>query len=156
MNIFDTGNTSRYVTFKLDDNLVGINILDIREIVPCIKITPVAQAPEFVLGLINLRGQILVILDIGVLLGMEKRAPGKESHFIIFKHKDVGFIVDKIGDVISSEQSAADVIPANIETEIQKYMENIIDLPEDILMILNAKKILSKTLSSHKLPKGES
>lgn len=156
MDLSNIGDKSRYVTFKLDDNLVGINILDIREIVPYIKITQVAQSPEFVMGLINLRGQILVVFDIGVLLGLGKRTFGKDSHIILFKHKDVGFIVDKIGDVISTDKEFSEDIPANIDSGIKEYMEKIINFSGDILLILDAQKILSKTLSGQQLAQGES
>lgn len=155
MDLSHASHTSRYVTFKLADNLVGINILNIREIVPYIKITQVPQAPDYVLGLINLRGQILMVFDIGVLLGLPKRKIGKESHIIIFKHQDVGFIVDRIGDVISTEKEATEEIPANIEPEIQAYMENIVDLPDQILMILNSRKILARTLSGQSSAQGD-
>lgn len=137
---------SQCITFRLAHNLIGINILDIREIVPCKRITHIAQSPQFVLGLMNLRGQILTILDIGILLGLEKRRIHPDSYVIIFKHKDVGFIVDKIGDVVGIEQKFIEAIPANIEPGIQEYMEHIINLPDEILMLLNAKKVLSNTL----------
>ncbi|MCD4677132.1 MAG: chemotaxis protein CheW [Desulfobacula sp.] len=155
MSLTKFNHKSQYVTFRLEDNLIGINILNIREIVPYIKITKVQQAPAFVLGLINLRGQILIVLDIGVLLGLEKRRIHSDSHIIIFKHKDVGFIVDQIGDVIGIDQKYIESIPANIEPEIQKYMENIIDLPEEILMILNAQKVLLYTLTNDEMSKDQ-
>ncbi len=137
---------SQCVTFRLAHNLIGIDILDIREIIPCKRITRIAQSPQFVLGLMNLRGQILTILDIGVLLGLEKRVIHLDSYVIIFKHKDVGFIVDKIGDVVGIEQKLIEAIPANIEPGIQEYMEHIISLPDEILMLLDAKKVLLNTL----------
>ncbi|NOX35495.1 MAG: purine-binding chemotaxis protein CheW [Deltaproteobacteria bacterium] len=145
MDLSKSNNKSRYITFRLADNLIGINILDIREIIPDIKITKVQQAPEFVLGLISLRGQILTIIDIGVMLGLESRIVHSGTHIIIFKHKDAGFIVDQIGDVIGVDQKYIESIPANINHDIQKYMENIINLPEEALMILNAEKVLSYT-----------
>ncbi|MCD4719858.1 MAG: chemotaxis protein CheW [Desulfobacula sp.] len=155
MNLTRFNHKSQYITFRLADNLIGINILDIREIVPYIKITKVQQAPAFVLGLINLRGQILIVLDIGIFLGLEKRDIHPDSHIIIFKHKDVGFIVDQIGDVIGADQKYIESIPANIEPDIQKYMENIINLPQEILMILNAQKILSTTQIKDEIAKDE-
>ncbi len=145
MNQVKIESKSQYVTFRLSHNLIGINILDIREIVPYIKVTEVQQSQDFVLGLMNLRGQILTVLDIGVLLGFEKRKIHSQSHIIIFKHKKVGFIVDQIKDVLDMENKNIESIPANIEPGIQTYMENIISLPKEILMILNAKKILSYT-----------
>lgn len=145
MNLTPTNQTSRYITFRLDTNLIGIDILDIREIIPCQKITLVQHAPDFVSGLINLRGQILTVLDIGIFLGLEKRKIHSETHIIIFKYKEVGFVVDQIGDVIEVDQETIESIPANIEADIQKYMKNIINLPEEILMILNTQKVLSYT-----------
>jgi purine-binding chemotaxis protein CheW len=102
---------SKYVTFRLSNNLIGFNILDIREIVPYIKVTDVQQSQDFVLGLMNLRGQILTVLDIGVLLGLEKRTIHSESHIIIFKHKKVGFVVDQIKDVIGTEHKNMESYP---------------------------------------------
>ncbi len=146
MKLSELTHQSQCVTFRLAHNLIGINILDIREIIPCKKITHVAQSQQFVSGLMNLRGQILTILDIGVLLGFEKRVIHPSSYVIVFKHKNVGFIVDKIGDVVGIEQKLIGAIPANIEQDIQEYMEYIINLPDEILMLLNAKKVLSNTL----------
>ncbi|MCF6246836.1 MAG: chemotaxis protein CheW [Desulfobacula sp.] len=137
---------SQCVTFRLDHNMIGINILDIREIIPCKKITHIARSPQFVSGLMNLRGQILTILDIGVLLGLESRIIHSDSYVIVFKHKNIGFIVDKIGDVVGIEQKLIEAIPANIDPAIQEYMEHIVNLPDEILMLLNAKKVLSNTL----------
>ncbi len=143
----------QYVTFRIAHNLIGINIKDIREIVPYIKITEIQQADEFVLGLINLRGQILTIFDVGVLLGLEKRVVHAESHIIVFKHKDVGFIVDQIGDVIGTDKKNIESIPANIEPAAKKYMESIINLPEEILMILDAEKVLLNTRPNTEISK---
>jgi len=137
---------SQCVTFRLDQSLMGVNILDIREIVSCRKITAIARAPEFVMGLMNLRGQILTVLDIGVLFGFEKRAVTKESFVIIFKQKNLGFIVDRIGDVVGVDPAHIESIPANIDPGIQTYMAHVINLPEELLMMLDAEKILSDTL----------
>lgn len=137
---------SQCVTFKLAHNLIGVNILDIREIVPCRRIARIAQAPEFVLGLMNLRGQILTVLDIGVLLGLDIRTVHEGSHVIIFKRNPVGFIVDKIGDVVGIDRDQVGAVPANIAPGIQDYMEGILTLPEDILMLLDAKRILSASI----------
>ena len=138
------------VTFKLDTNLIGINILSIREIVPCRVVTGIAQSPDYVMGLMNLRGQILTILDIGILLGFEQRKIGSNSHVIIFKHRDTGFIVDKIGDVLGIEKEQVEEIPANMQSGIKEYMDYVVNLKDDILMLLDADKILSVTASQNK------
>ena len=133
----------QYITFRLARNLIGIDILDIREIVPCIRVTKVHRAPWFVMGLMNLRGQILTLLDIGVLLGMEKPGRDSGSHIIVFKHTRVGFAVDQIGDVFSIDREKLESIPVNIDPRIQQYTDTIINRPEGVMMLLNAGKILS-------------
>jgi len=145
MNLIKIDHKFQYITFRLANNLIGVSILTVREIVPKFKITEVQKSPDFVLGLMNLRGQILTIFDVGVLFGFEKRQIHSDSHIIIFKHKDVGFIVDQIGDVVGVNDKNIESIPANIEPEIQKYMENIVNLPDEILMVMNAKKVLAYT-----------
>ncbi len=145
MNLIKIDHKSQYITFRLANNLIGVSILAIREIVPKFKITEVQKSPEFVLGLMNLRGQILTVFDVGVLLGFEKRHIHSDSHVIIFKHKEVGFIVDQIGDVVGANEKNIESIPANIEPEIQKYMESIVNLSGEILMVMNAKKVLATT-----------
>ena len=122
---------------------MGVNILDIREIVHCVRVTKVHRAPWFVMGLMNLRGQILTILDIGVLLGMEKPGRNSGSHVIVFKHTNVGFAVDQIGDVFDIEKERIEAIPVNIDPRIQKYTNHIINLSDGVMMILNAEKIIS-------------
>lgn len=134
------------VTFKLGHNLIGVNILDIREIVLYRNITPISRAPGFVAGLMNLRGQILTVLDIGELLGMERRDGQKGSHIIIFKHRPVGFIVDKIGDVIGIDPQLLREIPANIDPGINDYVLNILNMPDEMLLLIDAKKIVSESL----------
>jgi len=145
MNLIKIDHKSQYITFKLANNLIGVSILAIREIVPRFKITEVQKSPEFVLGLMNLRGQILTVFDIGVLLGFDKRPIHSDSCVIIFKHENVGFIVDQIGDVVSANEKNIESIPANIEPEIQKFMENIVKLPDEIVLVMNAKKVLAYT-----------
>nr|NJM00872.1 purine-binding chemotaxis protein CheW [Desulfobacula sp.] len=133
----------RYITFRLAQTLMGVDILDIREILPCKKVTRVHRAPGFVMGLANLRGQILTVLDIGVLLGLETPGRDSGSHIIVFKHTRVGFAVDQIGDVFSTGRERIEPVPANISPGIQKYSDTVINLPEGAMILLKAGTILA-------------
>lgn len=136
-------NNFQYITFSLARNLMGVDILDIREIIPCTRVTRVHRAPRFVMGLMNLRGQILTILDIGVLMGIEKQGKKFGSHIIVFKHANVGFAVDQIGDLFDVDKEKIESIPVNIDPQIQKYSDTIINLPDGVMMIVNAGKIIA-------------
>lgn len=133
----------QYISFRLSHTLMGIDILDIREIVPCSRITRVQLAPRFVLGLVNLRGRILTILDIRVLLGLEPPDTHADSHLIVFKYADVGFAVDGIGDVSSIDREKIESVPTNVAPGIQTYADAVINLQEGVMALLNAHKILS-------------
>jgi len=138
-------NNFQYITFRLAQNLIGVDILDIREIVPCNRVTKIHRAPGFVMGLMNLRGQILTILDIGVLMGFHKQGEIFCSHIIVFKHTNVGFAVEQIGDLFDIDNEKIESIPANIDPQIQKYTDTIINLQDGVMMILNAEKIIACT-----------
>jgi purine-binding chemotaxis protein CheW len=133
----------QYISFKLSNTLMGIDILDIREIVPISRITRVQLAPRFVLGLVNLRGQILTILDIRVLLGPEPPDQVSGGHVIVFKYANVGFAVDQIGDVSGIDRGKIESVPANVTPGVQTYADAVINLQEGVMVILNAHKILS-------------
>ena len=133
----------QYISFKLSHTLMGIDILNIREIVPCSRITRIQLAPRFVLGLVNLRGQILTILDIRVLLGLEPPDTHSGSHVIVFKYANVGFAVDQIGDVSSIDREKIESVPTNVTPGVQTYADAVITLQKGVMVILNAHKILS-------------
>jgi len=111
---------SQYSTFRLGDRLFGLDLMVIREINRILDITPVPHAREYIRGFINLRGQIVTILDLAVRLGLPPQDIGEESHNIILKTNAelasarlggqhatstdlVGFLVDAIGDVVEAD-----------------------------------------------------
>jgi len=61
----------------------------------------------------------------------------------VFKHTNVGFAVDQIGDVFDIEKERIEAIPVNFAPRIQQYTDTIINLPDGVMMILNAEKIIS-------------
>jgi purine-binding chemotaxis protein CheW len=133
---------SQYITFNIKDHLVGIDIKDVREINRVLDITPVQHAPDYVRGLINLRGNTVTIFDLAVRIGFEKREITEESHNIILKKDAVGLVVDNIGDVVEAHESEIEIPPANLKGIKARFVEGVKKLNEDLLIILAAKKIL--------------
>jgi len=143
MNMESHTHNFRSISFGLSDTLMGVNILDIREIVPAGKITKVPGSPEFVMGLINFRGQILTILDIAVLLGLGETRIHSDTHVIVFKYKDAGFAVDSIGDVIEINPDSVESVPASMDSGIRDFLSGIAEIDDGVLMILDAEKLLA-------------
>ena len=147
----------------MGDNLFGVDVILIREIIRQINITPVEMAPSYVSGLMNLRGQIVTVLDLGIKLQVGERNITNDSRCIILKtfseiidenkneegiekHKslkeNVGLLVDKVEDVVIVLENQIEPPPANIAEVDAQYIEGIAKLKNDLLIILNVEKVL--------------
>ncbi len=97
------GETRPWCTFRLGEDLYGLDVLLIREVALLAQITPVPHAPPGVLGCVNLRGQIHLALDLRQLLGRGQTVPGPEARLILFKSElgdPFGVLVERIGDIV--------------------------------------------------------
>ena len=152
----------QYATFRLDDHLFGIDVLLVREINQYMVITPVPLAVPSIRGLINLRGQIVTVVDLGVLIGLEPRNIGKETHSLVLKTHDdlsslrvrfgnqdltgpvdtVGLLVDGVGDVVDVEESETEPPPANVGDIDGQFLAGVVKLDSELLVLLNIGKAL--------------
>ncbi|MDX2083890.1 MAG: chemotaxis protein CheW [Candidatus Melainabacteria bacterium] len=150
-----------FVSFHLGDQLFGIDICQVREINRHLHLTPVPLAPNYVRGLVNLRGQIITVLDLKERLGLGQTEMSDISHNIILKtdseqgiskpDKDsssiisekVGFWVDAIGNVISLDTTEIDPPPANMGEVDGKYLFGVVKLENTLMSILSIAKILN-------------
>jgi purine-binding chemotaxis protein CheW len=155
----------QYATFKLDDQLFGIDIAFVREINQLLDITPIQLSSDYVRGLINLRGQIVTILDLGIRLNIGPRQIQESSHNLILKTDDelniirqraeysdlktcadvIGLLVDSIGDVIEVEESDIDPPPANVGAIAGEFSSGIIQLDSGLLILLHVENVLGLT-----------
>lgn len=136
-------NRLQFVTFRVDSYLLGIDILMIREINQVLDITEIPEASEHILGLINLRGQTITVFDLGIRLGMGSRKITPESHNIIFKYEAVGLLVDQIGDVVQVDDAEIEISPVRTGGIGSRYIEGIVKLSEELLLILSPEAILA-------------
>ncbi len=153
---------SQFSTFRLGDRLFGLDLMMIREINRILDITPVPHSRDHIRGLINLRGQIVTILDLGVRLGLPSREVSDESHNIILKTNAelaaanqssqkqfatsvdlVGFLVDAIGDVVEADDSAIEPPSANVSEAESQFLSGVIKTDMGLLVLLDIKEVLS-------------
>jgi purine-binding chemotaxis protein CheW len=152
---------SQYSTFRLGDRLFGLDLMMIREINRNLDITPVPHAVVHIRGLINLRGQIVTILDLGVRLGLSRQGVGDESHNIILKtsgelaamHRDgqpllttsndlVGFLVDAIGDVVEANETTIEPPSANVSEAEGRFLSGVLKTDAGLLVLLDINEVL--------------
>ncbi len=152
----------QFITFYLGDDLFGLDILLVREINRNMDITPVDRAPAYVRGLINLRGQIVTVLDLGVRLNIGARRISRDSSCIVLKTRHevernavsgvdldnlaadlVGLLVDRIGDVVSVDADAIDPPPAHAGGVKGKFLDGIVKLEKQLLITLKVAELLA-------------
>ncbi|MFZ5570103.1 MAG: chemotaxis protein CheW [Thermodesulfobacteriota bacterium] len=126
-------------TFYIGDALCGIDILNIQEINRHLDVTWVPQAPEYVLGVLNLRGRIVTVIDLGKKLGLSPISPGKDNRNIIVDSQDeqIGFLVDSISDVILAETDKIEPAPSNIGGLQGKYFKGVLKTENSLVGVLD-------------------
>ncbi len=157
----DKNLTKQYVTFWLENKRFGIDILDVKEIYSDVSVTPICHSTEDVRGYINIRGEIYLVADLRMLLGLQKTFINVEEKLIIFKDhlfESFGVVIDKIADVVSIKDSEIEKFSTDA-TEIHegylwnnqfKIVEGIFKTENGLILILNGENIVQSILSKSK------
>jgi purine-binding chemotaxis protein CheW len=139
-------NLTELVTFYIGNSLCGIDITDIQEINKQTNtLTWVPKAPDYVVGVLNLRGMIVTVLDLGKKLGLSPLARGKNSRNIIvhFEEELVGIMVDEVSEVLSAKPENIDPAPANLGGVQGTYFSGVLKTDKHLIGILDIKKALA-------------
>lgn len=140
---------AQFLTFLLNKEVYGVNILNIREIVDYGHITPVPMMPSFIAGVINLRGSVVPVVDLALRFSEKSSEKTKRSSIVIMEVKDqeetleVGIIVDVVNEVLeltSSEIEPAPSFGTKIRTDFISGMGKVND---QLLVLLDIENILS-------------
>jgi purine-binding chemotaxis protein CheW len=136
--------TRQYSTFRVNDLLLGIEVVKVQEVIRYQDMTLVPLAPGVIEGLINLRGQIVIAIDTRRNLGLP-RATGDALPMNVVIHSDdgvVSLLVDDIGDVIDVPLDAYAPVPDNMPMEQRELIECVYDLKEGLMLVLNTARVL--------------
>lgn len=138
--------TIEFSTFYVGGALCGINILHIQEINKNADITQVPQAAEYVKGILNLRGRIVTIIDLGAKLGLEPVAETKDNRNIIVNSEDehIGLLVDAISDVVPASRDAIEPSPSNIGSIKGRFFTGVLKTEKQLIGILDIDEVLKE------------
>ncbi len=131
-------------TFYVGDALCGMDILNVQEINKHMKMTKVPQAPECVMGILNLRGQIVTIIDLGKSLGLPSSEISNNSRNIIVNSDGeyIGLNVQRISDVVQADMETVEAPPANIGGVQGRFFEGVFKTKDSLIGILNVAEVL--------------
>ncbi len=140
----------QYLTFLLNRELFAISINSIKEIIEYDQITPVPLVPKFVRGIINLRGQVVPVIDMQVRLGRDSSPVGKRTCIVIFEvampddgQEIVGIVVDSVSEVLGIPVSQIEKAPHFGSNARQEFISGLARIDNKFVILLNLEKVLS-------------
>jgi purine-binding chemotaxis protein CheW len=140
------------VVFTIGEEEFGVDISQVREIVRLLQITYLPKAPVFIEGVVNLRGQVVAVIDLAKRLNISCKEKGDNTRIVIVEFGDntVGMIVDSVSEVLRLSSEYVEEVPALIKTEIpEPYIWGVGKLKDRLLILLDLKKVLSPEEVQH-------
>jgi purine-binding chemotaxis protein CheW len=136
----------KVLTFYIGKSLFGINITLIKEINRNVEFTSVPDANENVVGLFNMRGQIVTLFSLEKIIGINMDEKCEKLTCIILKSppndpNQLGFIIDKPGDVVDIESDECEIPPANVGIIEGEYISSVVKLRDELLIIIEPARI---------------
>jgi len=135
----------QWVTFRLADETYGINVMQVQEVLRVTEIAPVPGAPDYVLGIINLRGNVVTVLDTRKRFGLPTTEEDDATRIVIIESGQnvVGVQVDSVAEVVELRRSEIELSPAVGNDESSKYIEGVASNNDELLILIDINKLLS-------------
>lgn len=135
------------VVFNTGKEDFGIEIMNVQEIIRMTNITKIPQSPSHIRGIINLRGKIIVVINLNVVMGMESSEHDENTRIIVTSINDtvVGFVVDSVSEVLRLPSSSVEAAPELVSAKIDSsYLKGVGKLDNRLLLLLDMGRVLSK------------
>ncbi len=147
------GRNRQFCTLILGKRLFGVDILDVKEISPNLEFTPVFHAPREIVGYVNIRGAIHLILDLRLLMGFESTRTDEWSRLVLFKPnvgESFGVLVDRVGDVVEVDESyiedrrkSSKEGRGGVERRKSDLGSGVCKLDDELMVILNSRNLFN-------------
>lgn len=136
---------NRYLTFYLEKELYGIDIMSVQEIIAMMKTTAVPKTPKCVKGVMNLRGNIIPVVELRTKFQMQSKDPEMHTAIIIVKISgtSIGFIVDQVEEVVNLGEDQLSDPPQFGSSVNASYLKKMAQNDEQVIMILNLDAIFA-------------
>jgi len=140
----ETHGTLQLVSFGLADEVYGIEITKVREIILISEITQIPQTPHYVKGLINLRSTVIPVIDLRSFFGLPEGEKTDESRIMVLQAggKTVGIMVDAVSEVLRVKKDQIVPPPPTVAGLGREYLTGLVKLDKQLLILLNIEKIL--------------
>ena len=135
----------QFVSFNLADELYGIPIMSVQEIIQKPQMTRLPQMPVFVEGVVNLRGKIVPVIDMRKRFHLTAGNEDANLRIIVIKvaQQSVGMIVDSVKGVCNLNEDSIEALPESIRSIEREFLEGIGKMQAGIIILLNIEKVFS-------------
>jgi chemotaxis signal transduction protein len=132
------------VGFKLGDEEYAIDVLKIQEIIRLMEITSVPRMEPYILGVINLRGKVIPVVDLRVRFDLERSDFDKKTRIVVvkFEKEDIGFVVDEVTEVIRIDKSIVEPTPPLVGAVGQEYILGICKYQDRLIILLDIDRVV--------------
>lgn len=138
--------TTQWVKFGLSGESYGIRVLKVQEIQRYSEISPIPGAPSYVIGIINLRGNVISVLNTREKFALPESEVTDDTRIVILEvgKQVIGILVDSVAEVISLQSSDVDIAPNVGNDETAKFIEGVSNKDGELLILLDVDKILNE------------
>src|SRR5574344_2495310 len=135
----------QWVTFQLDNEVYGVNVMQVQEVLRYTEIAAVPGAPDYVLGIINLRGNVVTVIDTRSRFGLQPAEVSDNSRIVIIEAEKqvIGILVDSVAEVVYLRASEIDVAPSVGTEESAKFIQGVSNRDGELLILVDLNKLLS-------------
>lgn len=136
---------TRWITFNLGEELYGIEVQQVREILRVNEILPVPGAPHFILGITNIRGSVVTVVDGRSRINLQPVDYTDSTRMIVIESNDdvIAVVVDNVADIIDLPGTAIDLNPKLKTYQESRYVDGVVSYPDGLIIILNAEKFIT-------------
>ncbi len=137
---------SQIVSFRLANEEYGVDIMRAQEIIMPGQITRVPEVPDYICGLINLRGHVIPIVDLRRRFGLSAKPNDEHTRIIVVNvaSKTIGIVVDAVTEVLRISAGQIEPPPSSVTGIDHDYIRGLVKLEEKLLILLNIERILSR------------
>jgi purine-binding chemotaxis protein CheW len=135
-------NTQQFCTFFLKDHFLGVPVEQVQEVIRYQEMTRVPLGPQVIRGLINLRGQIVMAVDLRRRFGMEERLESQLPMNVVVRTDDgaVSFLVDEIGDVLEANEDSFERPPETLQGPSRELVRGVYKLQDRLMLVLDTEQ----------------
>ncbi|RME37477.1 MAG: chemotaxis protein CheW [Planctomycetota bacterium] len=141
----EQGPTLQIVSFRLANETYGVDIHHVQEIILIGRITEMPQVPPYVRGLINLRGNVIPVLDLRVRFGLPVAEQTDDSRIIVLNvdGKTMGVMVDAVEEVLRIQSAQIDTAPPGMAGVGKEYVRGLVNVNDHLLILLDVEKVFA-------------